>query len=107
MSAEAATRVVHVRRAPHDVYIGRALPPLGFQASVWANPFKIRPGCNREQVLEKYETYLHGSPALLARLPELRGKVLGCWCAPEGGLAVDDPLICHGQVLARLTEELL
>ena len=32
-------------------------------------------------------------PALLARLPELKGKRLICWCAP---------LRCHGDVLHRL-----
>ena len=31
---------------------------------------------------------------LLAALPELQGKVLGCWCAP---------LPCHGDVLVELT----
>jgi len=29
----------------------------------------------------------------MAALPELRGKVLGCWCAPKA---------CHGDVLVSL-----
>ena len=33
----------------------------------------------------------------MAQLPELKGKVLGCWCAPEG---------CHGDVLAELADSL-
>jgi len=24
-----------------------------------------------------------GKPELLEKLPELKGKVLGCWCAPK------------------------
>ena len=28
-----------------------------------------------------------------AALPELRGKILGCWCAPK---------VCHGDVLVEL-----
>jgi hypothetical protein len=36
---------------------------------------------------------LGNHPDLLARLPELRGKVLGCWCHPEQ---------CHGDTLAEL-----
>ena len=37
-----------------------------------------------------------GQPALLAALPELRGKRLGCWCAPQA---------CHGDVLAQLADQ--
>ena len=36
-------------------------------------------------------------PDLLARLGELRGKRLACWCAPKS---------CHGDVLAELAERL-
>lgn len=51
----------------------------------------------REEVIAKYEKYLRAQPALMASLPYLRGKVLGCWCAPEP---------CHGDVLARLADSL-
>jgi len=33
----------------------------------------------------------------LEALPELRGKDLGCWCAPEN---------CHGDVLLALANKL-
>jgi len=33
---------------------------------------------------------------LIDSLPELKDKVLGCWCAPEP---------CHGDVLKELTEQ--
>ena len=39
-----------------------------------------------------YREHLDHSPALKLRLPELRGKVLGCWCHPEP---------CHGDVLCE------
>jgi len=79
------TRVVHCKRAPYDVYIGRP--------SKWGNPFEIGRDGTREQVIEKYRAWILTQPHLMAALPELRGKVLGCWCAPKA---------CHGDVLAKL-----
>jgi hypothetical protein len=81
------TRVVHCKRAAFDVYIGRP--------SKWGNPFVIGEHGTRAQVIAKYEAWLLRQPALIAALPELRGKVLGCWCHPNA---------CHGDVLARLAE---
>lgn len=82
-------RVVHCKRDAHDVYIGRP--------SVWGNPFMIGRDGNRSMVIAKYRTWLLGQPELLARCrTELRGKVLGCWCAPEP---------CHGDVLAEIANE--
>jgi hypothetical protein len=94
-------RVVHVSREPYDVYIGRAHGGRGggpsFKRSAWHNPFEIGKDGTREEVIERYERYLlEERPDLVERLPELKGKVLGCWCAPEP---------CHGDVLARLAEE--
>jgi Domain of unknown function (DUF4326) len=89
-------RVVHCRREPYDVYIGRAVPSYGLRASKWANPFRIDRDGTREEVIAKYERWLRSRPELIAALPELRGRVLGCWCAPEG---------CHGDVLARLAND--
>ena len=79
--------VVHCKRAPYDVYIGRPGP--------WGNPFVIGRDGTREEVIGKYEKWLTGNPELMARIAsgELTGKVLGCWCAPEA---------CHGDVLAQL-----
>lgn len=87
-------RVVNVTSGePYDVYIGRAMPRRRLRGSKWANPYKIGPDCPRERAIELYRLYLHDSPELLAALPELRGKRLGCWCAPEP---------CHGDVLVEL-----
>lgn len=81
------TRVVHCKKDEHDVYIGRP--------SVWGNPFAVGRDGNRQQVIEKYAVWLKMQPHLLARVHELRGKVLGCWCKPQA---------CHGDVLAALAD---
>lgn len=81
------TTVVHCKRASYEVYIGRP--------SKWGNPFEIGRDGTREEVIEKYRTWIVAQPELMAALPELRGKVLGCWCAPKA---------CHGHVLAELVD---
>jgi hypothetical protein len=101
------TTVVNIKRLggvslPFDVYIGRPMFRGGWrlQGSKWANPYKIdlpgkpRDG-SREEVIAKYRQYVLERPDLMAALPELRGKVLGCWCLP---------LPCHGTVLAELAD---
>jgi len=69
--------VVHCKKAPYDVYIGRP--------SKWGNPFVIGKDGTREQVIAKYRQYLLSRPDLIAALPELKGKILGCWCSPQAG----------------------
>jgi Domain of unknown function (DUF4326) len=81
-------RLVHCKRKPFDVYIGRP--------SKWGNPFVIGMDGTRTEVISRYEAWLRTQPDLLAALPELRGKVLGCWCVPQA---------CHGDVLIRLAEQ--
>jgi uncharacterized protein DUF4326 len=82
-------RVVHCRRARYDVLVDRTTP--------WGNPFRIGLDGDRAEVIAKYEAWLRAQPALLARLPELAGKVLGCWCAPRA---------CHADVLAQLADDI-
>lgn len=85
--------VVHCQKQDYDVYIGRGKCPKTGKFSRWANPFKIGPDGDRDQVIEKYEIYLNSRPELLTRIVEdLRDKVLGCYC---------NPLPCHGDILAR------
>lgn len=80
------TVVVSKRRGDeYDVYIGRP--------SKWGNPFTIGRDGTRDEVIAKYERWIHTQPELLASIGELRGKRIACWCAP---------LSCHGDVLARL-----
>ena len=76
---------MHCKRAAHDVYIGRP--------SRWGNPFVIGRDGTREEVIAAYEAWLLNQPELVAALPELAAKTLGCWCPPRA---------CHGDVLARL-----
>ena len=83
-----ATRVVHCKKEPFDVYIGRPGP--------WGNPFTVG-NHGREAAIHGFEDWIRKQPGLLAKLPELRGKILGCWCKPAA---------CHGDVLVRLIEGL-
>jgi len=82
-----ATRVVHCKKEPYDVYIGRG--------SKWGNPFVIGKDGTREDVIAKYCDYIAKHPDLLAAIHELKDKVIGCWCAPQA---------CHGHVLAELAD---
>lgn len=91
------TRVVHCKREPYDVYIGRGRDPKTGVRGPWGNPFRIGHDGDRAEVIERYERYLLESPHLLASLHELKGKTLGCWCAPQP---------CHGDVLARRADAL-
>lgn len=63
-------RVVHCKREQYDVYIGRP--------SILGNPFTVGRDGTREEVIAKYEDWLRTQPKLMSRLPELRGKILGC-----------------------------
>lgn len=78
-------KVVHCKRDKYDVYIGRP--------SIWGNPFSIDNENSREKVIQQYKDYLLHNPYLMARLPDLKGKVLGCWCKPEA---------CHGDVILEV-----
>lgn len=77
--------VVNVRFEKYDVYIGRG--------SKWGNPFIIGKDGDRNEVCDKYEAYLAKNKELLKDIHELKGKRLGCYCAPER---------CHGDLLAML-----
>jgi hypothetical protein len=84
--------VVHCKRQKFDVYIGRP--------SKWGNPFSHKDGtlaefrvATRDEAVDAYAEWIKGQPDLLAALPELKGKTLGCWCKPQR---------CHGDVLEAL-----
>lgn len=76
-------RAVNKRTDDFDVYVGRP--------TKWGNPFTIGKDGTRDEVIEKYRAWLLTQPDLLAEIPKLRGKRLGCWCKPEP---------CHADVLA-------
>jgi hypothetical protein len=66
-------------------WIGRAGRPIRFAESKWNNPFKTA---------GDYRALLTREPERAARVSELYGKDLICWCVP------DKP--CHAEVLFEL-----
>lgn len=92
------TRVVNIRLESYDVRIDRS--------TKWGNPFSHQSNTytsaqfrvpTRNAAVASYERWIRDQPELMAALPELRGKILGCWCKP---------LSCHGDVLLKLLDEL-
>jgi len=82
------TTVVHCKKEPFDVYIGRG--------SKWGNPFTIGKDGTRTEVIEKYRKYIwHNTELYEDIFNELKGKILGCWCKPKA---------CHGDVLAKIAD---
>jgi hypothetical protein len=96
--------VVHCQRAHYDVYVGRG------NGSIFGNPFTHKEGTQALWLWDRARTPSRRSgtgwsaqhtrtieperrQAILSAIPTLKGKVLGCWCAP---------LACHGDVLAEL-----
>lgn len=85
--------VVHCKRDPYDVYIGRP--------SEWGNPFSHKSNTiakfrvnNRDEAVEKYREWILSNPEMVNKCKkELRGKILGCWCKPKS---------CHGDILAAI-----
>jgi len=80
------------------LYVGRKnFRVEGTFTSKWHNPFKVLEGDPRvdtiDKVAERFRKHVLSSPKLLASLPELSGKVLGCWCHPNP---------CHAHILRDL-----
>lgn len=90
-------RIVHCKKESYDVYIGRP--------SKWGNPYSHLPAnrrtapfgaANREAAIEAYRIWINLPENIQLRedaIKELRGKTLGCWCAPKP---------CHGAVLLEI-----
>lgn len=65
--------------------------------SRFGNPFIIPSDGDRDEVCDKYETYVNSNPELIAAIKEeLRGKNLLCCCAPKR---------CHAETLLRIANE--
>jgi hypothetical protein len=62
--------------------------------TAWGNPHEKDDVLRGEQ-LRRFEAHLNAHPDLLARLGELRGKALACWCTHGP---------CHGQILKLLAD---
>ena len=99
--------VVHHRKAPYDVFIGRTR-----RGDRWSNPFTDKSVdtlatvrvASRAEAIQAYRDWLAGLRTVPGLTPptreeivrELRGRVLGCWCAPRA---------CHGDVLAAIAND--
>jgi hypothetical protein len=82
------TKVINRRSgASYDLMVDRT--------SFWGNPFHIGVDGTRREVIAKHRAMVLSRPDMVARLPELRGKTLGCWCKPKP---------CHADVLAELAD---
>lgn len=90
--------VALARRQGRLVRVGRPSP--------WGNPYSHVPDAKnarftvatRDEAVAKYVEWLASQPRLVERAKrELRGKVLGCWCAPSEA--------CHARVLAKLVND--
>jgi Domain of unknown function (DUF4326) len=78
--------VVNTKHSACDVYVGRG--------TRWGNPYK---GSSRRHNILAFERYIRENNGLMAACKnELRGKVLGCHCAPKD---------CHADILARIAND--
>ena len=85
--------VVNLYKEPYDVYIGRP-SEFGNPYSHMKNTLAQYQVKNRDEAVDKFEEYVKAHPELIPKIKEqLKGKVLGCYCAP---------LKCHGDILARI-----
>ena len=86
----------------NGVYIGRS----ACRQFHFGNPFVIGVDGGRDEVCDKFETWLRGEDHhhieperrewVLANMHSMRGKVLMCFCAPAR---------CHGETYIKLLEE--
>jgi protein gp37 len=82
------------------LYIGRRNAFYNLPESIWHNPHTAGGAL---PPVELYRKQLTASPKLLARIEELRGKILVCWCKSEA----KPNTACHGDVLLELLGETL
>lgn len=94
-------RVVNVRAAACDVYVGRDnRDPKG--RGRWGNPWTVARYGDRAMAnyIDWIDRVLSDAPRggrFVEALKTLEGKVLGCWCAGRYP-------VCHAEVLARLAD---
>lgn len=93
------TIVVNMRTGVHEGLIAWAESESLYQRidrrSEYGNPFEINKDGDRDTVIQKYAKHYVPHKGFLGYIHELRGKALGCWCAPDH---------CHGHVLRWLAE---
>lgn len=100
---EKQTTVVHCKKHPYDVYIGRG--------SKWGNLYthiKDRQTkaeyivATREDAIDMYRKWIMLRPDLLSDLKELKGKRLGCYCVSHPISHIRENKVCHGEILLEL-----
>jgi hypothetical protein len=111
---------------PKFLYIGRPVyrGTVNWKGSIWSNPFKVgmkraaairilgrdvdhEPRAETVDIrlcLAFHRAWLEERSGLMGRIGELRGRILGCWCACW--VPGDPPIPCHGWTLARLANKL-
>jgi hypothetical protein len=85
-----------VEKQELSVYIGRRDPYGRWSQSDWHNPYTVKKH-GLGEALRLYEEGLLKNSDLRARIPELKGRALACWCKPYR---------CHGDILARLANSI-
>lgn len=97
--------------ARYDVRIDRGSPfgnPFSHQSSRFSDVIKV---ATRTEAIERYREWLltpeielrHWKKPTDQQIRSLRNLVLGCWCRPPEGFM--GRLLCHGQILAGLAND--
>ena len=91
------TRRVDCTTSEYDVYMGRGRCPRTGKVSIWGNPYSVHLHSaakfvvsTRDESIILHKVWLRQQPELLARLCELKGKALGCWCKSYEKCHVDN-----------------
>ncbi len=100
-----STKVVNKYKEEFDVYIGRG----SIYGNEWTHSINTKATfivASRDEAIQCYKDWLTGKrfvnfkqelrSAILESLPNLKGKKLGCYCAPQK---------CHGDILVDLINE--
>lgn len=92
-------RVVHCKKEPFDVYVGRPGP--------WGNPWSSKPSAHAQRVSSREEAIRLHREWFLSQLElcakakrELHGKDLGCWCKDRSTTP------CHADVILAVANDL-
>jgi len=92
------TIVVNLDRQHHIVGYARSrgLLTVVDRSSPWGNPFMLNDDGDRDACCDKYrDHYLPHKTRLMSEVRSLRGRALGCHCAPER---------CHADAIAEAAE---
>ncbi len=92
------TTVINIKeREPGDVYIGREGHG---ESGYFGNPFPKKPGFSHADAIAAFDRYfkerVEADEEFRARVLELAGKRLACFCKPKS---------CHGDVIAAWVNE--